>query len=84
MNANAKMLTGKKTKFLTHNGEVESGLPEAILVPQLDGVASAVLLLSAGDGQQAAAVRTADGRPRRPLLDLRTGHARPTFKAAGW
>ena len=63
--------------FLTHDGEVEGGLSEAVAVPQLDGVAAAVLLLPAADGQFTAAVAALDGDVVRALLDLnqnQTGH----------
>lgn len=56
--------------FLTDDGEVEGGLSEAVAVPQLDGVASTVFLLTAGDGEFTAAVRTVDGDVSRALLDL--------------
>ena len=58
--------------FPTDDGEVERGLSEAVAVPQLDGVAAAVLLLPAGDGQFTAAVTALDGDIRRALLDLIT------------
>lgn len=41
---------------LTDYSEVEGGLSHAVAVPDLDGVASAVLLLSFCDGQLTAAV----------------------------
>lgn len=47
--------------FLTHDGEVEGSLAEAVGIPQLDGVAAAVFLLPAADGQFTAAVTTDDG-----------------------
>lgn len=47
--------------FLTHDGQVEGGLSEAVGVPQLDGVAATVFLLPAADGQFTAAVAADDG-----------------------
>lgn len=57
---------------LTDDGEVEGGLAEAKVVPQFNGVAAAVLLLPAGDGQFTAAVSGLHGDISRALLDLNT------------
>lgn len=46
---------------LTDDSEVEGGLTEAVAVPQLDGVAAAVLLLPAADGQFTADVTALNG-----------------------
>ena len=59
---------------LTHDGEVEGGLSEAEAVPQLDGVAAAVLLLTAADGQLTAAVAVRYGDVAGALLDLKQTH----------
>lgn len=60
----------KKKKTFTNYSKVESSLTEAIAVPQFDGVAAAVLLLTAADGQFTAGVCALDGDVRHALLDL--------------
>jgi len=50
------MLKFSQVFMLTDYSEVEGGLSQAVAVPDLDGVASAVLLLSFCDGQLTAAV----------------------------
>lgn len=60
--------------FRTHDGEVEGSLSEAVEVPQLDGVAAAVLLLPAADGQFAVVVAAHDGDISGALLDLNHRH----------
>lgn len=52
-----------KMTFLTDDSEVQGGLSEAVAVPQLHGVAAAVLLLPAGDGEFTAAVVASYGDP---------------------
>lgn len=63
---------------LTNNGEVEGSLTEAIVVPQFNGVAAAVLLLATGNGQLTAAVAALDGDVGQTLLDLQDHAPQPS------